>query len=192
MHEQPTATPDTPARRTLSPRQREVLSWALHFFMAFVLAMVIRTFLFEPVRVQGESMRETLQNRELMIASKWDYVWGDPSRFDVVICSFPNRTETFVKRVVGLPGESVALRGGELYIDGELVEQHFRRTSSQRDFGPVLVPEDSYFVMGDNRDHSNDSRAAAVGPLPRSMIRGHVQLIAFPLGSVRRVRGNEP
>ncbi len=167
---------------------REILEWVITFVVAFGLAMVIRTFIFEPVRVDGESMLNTLQNNEYMIATKWDYLAGNPGRFDVVICKYPARTQTFVKRVVGLPGETIELRGGDLYVDGQLVPQNFSYTPNRDNFGPYTVPADQYFVMGDNRDHSNDSRSPAVGALTRDMIRGHVQCVVFPFGNMRMIR----
>ena len=183
----PLTPPPTKPERPKKTMAREVLEWVVTIAVAVVLALGIRTFLFEPVRVDGESMHDTLQHNEYMITTKWDYLWNNPQRFNVVTCKYPNRSETFVKRVVGLPGETLELRAGELYIDGELVEQNFRRTPSRSNYGPVVVPEGCYFVMGDNRDHSNDSRASAVGALPRSMIRGHVQFVAFPLGNMRAI-----
>ena len=164
---------------------REILEWIITIVVAVILALLIRTFLFEPVRVDGSSMLNTLQDTEYMIATKWRYLWSDPTRFDVVICKYPERTETFVKRIVGLPGETVELREGELYINGEWVEQSFERTESKRNFAPTTVPEGSYFVMGDNRDHSNDSRS--VGALTREMIRGHVRYVVFPFTNIRAI-----
>lgn len=164
---------------------REIFEWVLTIAVAAALALAIRTFLFEPVRVDGASMLNTLENNEYMIATKWQYLWNDPQRFDVVICKYPGRKETFVKRIVGLPGETLEMREGELYINGELVPQNFDKTSSTKSFPPVEIPEGSYFVMGDNRDHSNDSRA--VGPLTRDMIRGHVRYVVFPFSNIRSI-----
>lgn len=178
--------------------KREIFEWIMVFVVAFVLAFVVRTFLFEPVSVDGQSMMNTLQDHEFMIATKYDYLFGDPERFDVVICHYPDRVrpgilgigempENFVKRVIGLPGETIELRAGELYVNGEHVEQNFDKTASTRDYGPYTVPQGCYFVMGDNRDHSNDSRNPQVGALSRSAITGHVQFVVFPLDSIRRI-----
>ncbi len=172
--------------------QREIVEWVITIVVAVALAFAIRAFWFEPVRVEGSSMLNTLQNGEFMIATKWHYLTGDPARFDVVICKYPGRKETFVKRIIGLPGETVEIRKGELYIDGELVEQPFAKAADTHDFpsGAYLypegkVPEGSYFVMGDNRDHSNDSRS--IGPLTRDMIRGHVRYVVFPFANMRAI-----
>ncbi|MDR3051148.1 MAG: signal peptidase I [Oscillospiraceae bacterium] len=191
MSEHPVAESINPKKNEKETRKksvlREILEWVLTFAVAFVLALIIRTFLFEPVRVDGESMLETLQNNEYMISTKYDYLAGNPARFHVVTCHYPGRTQTFVKRVVGLPGETLELRGGELYIDGTLIPQNFKRTPSTANFGPFTVPDGCYFVMGDNRDHSNDSRNPQVGALPRNLIRGHVQYVAFPFTNIRAI-----
>lgn len=164
---------------------REILEWVLTLGMALVLALLIRSYIFEPVRVDGNSMLNTLKDGEYMIATKFDYLSSDsPKRFDIAIVHYPGRGSTnFVKRIVGLPGETLELRHGELYINGEPVPQNFDHTPSISSFGPVTVPQGAYFVMGDNRDNSNDSRA--VGPLTRDMIKGHVQYVAFPFDRMR-------
>ena len=164
--------------------KQEIFEWVMVIVVAAALAFVVRTFIFEPVRVDGSSMLNTLTNNDFMIATKYDYLMGDPERFDVVICDYPNTSDGKyrVKRVIGLPGDTVELVAGELYINGEHVEQDFDMTDNQAYFGPYVVPEDHYFVMGDNRNNSKDSRSAMVGALPRSMIRGHVRVVVFPFG----------
>lgn len=164
--------------------KQEIFEWVMVFVVAAALAFVVRTFIFEPVRVDGSSMLNTLTDGDFMIATKYDYLAGDPDRFDVVICDYPNTSDGKyrVKRVIGLPGDTVELVAGELYINGEHIEQDFDMTDNQAYFGPYVVPEDHYFVMGDNRNNSKDSRSAMVGALPRSMIRGHVRLVVFPFG----------
>ena len=162
--------------------KQEIFEWIMVFVVAAALAFVVRTFIFEPVRVDGSSMLNTLTDSDFMIATKFDYLLGDPERFDIVICDYPNTDDGMyrVKRVIGLPGETIELRGGELYVDGEHVAQDFDMTENSTNFGPLTVPEDCYFVMGDNRNNSKDSRSSLVGALPRSMIRGHVRVVVFP------------
>ena len=168
---------------------REILEWILTIVAAVAIALPIRAFVFQLVRVEGDSMDDTLANGEIMFTTKFDYAttwlcfpWqdaetkqnaarittgGNPERFDVVICRYPGRGDTnFVKRVVGLPGDTVELRNGWL-----------------NNFGPYTVPEGKYFVMGDHRNNSNDSRS--VGPIPRDMIMGHVRTVVFPFNKIR-------
>ena len=167
--------------------KREIFEWIMVFVVAAAMAFVVRTFIFEPVRVDGASMMDTLVDGEYMIATKFDYLFGDPERFDVVICNYPNTTDGMyrVKRVIGMPGETIQLMAGELYIDGQHVEQNFDMHSVTDNFGPFTVPEDHYFVIGDNRNNSKDSRSIMVGPLKRSEIKGHVRAVVFPFGNFR-------
>ena len=191
----------------------EIFSWVMTLLIAVVAALLIRSFIFEPVRVDGESMLGTLKDKEIVFVSKFDYSstwlsfpwmndeakenaarivpWGEPQRFDVVICRYPGRGDTnFVKRVVGLPGDTVELREGYLYINGELMEEPWiedqYRTGRLNTFGPYTVPEGHYFVMGDHRNNSNDSRSQ--GALERSSIIGHVRCVLFPFSSWRGVQ----
>lgn len=284
---------------------REILEWVLTIVVALAAALVIRSVVFEMVRVDGESMLDTLNNGEIMFVSKYDYsgIWfnlpfqsdnaaqkaprisyGTPARLDVVICRYPARGAVdFVKRVAGLPGDTVELREGFLYINGEQVKEEseiegitdaYRAGYSAASFGPYYVPKkgdtlkigdsnlgllindavwdrkmtavtakdadgkilkiydrkvndssrggkreatetvvaydgkewdfnawlaecpdmigkeftvdrDYYFVMGDHRNNSNDSRA--VGAIERDMIIGHVRQVLYPFNSWRGV-----
>ena len=167
--------------------KREIFEWIMVFVVAASLAFVVRTFIFEPVRVDGASMMYTLEDGEFMIATKFDYLLGDPERFDIVICNYPNTADGMyrVKRVIGMPDETIELRAGELYVDGKHIEQNFDMTPNQAYFGPYTVPPGHYFVIGDNRNNSKDSRSAMVGPLPRNMIEGHVRAVVFPFSHFR-------
>jgi len=166
---------------------REIFEWIMVFVVAGALAFVVRTFIFEPVRVDGASMMYTLEDGEFMIATKFDYLLGDPERFDIVICNYPNTSDGMyrVKRVIGMPDETIELRAGELYVDGKHVEQNFEMTPNEAYFGPYTVPPGHYFVIGDNRNNSKDSRSAMVGPLSRDEIKGHVRAVVFPFGRFR-------
>ena len=175
---------DTKQKKSIG---REIFEWIMVFVVAGALAFVVRTFIFEPVRVDGASMMYTLEDGEFMIATKFDYLLGDPERFDIVICNYPNTSDGMyrVKRVIGMPDETIELRAGELYVDGKHVEQNFEMTPNETYFGPYTVPPGHYFVIGDNRNNSKDSRSAMVGPLSRNMIKGHVRAVVFPFGNFR-------
>ena len=170
--------------------KQEIFEWVMVIVVAAALAFVVRTFIFEPVRVDGSSMLNTLTDGDFMIATKYDYLLGDPERFDVVICDYPNTSDGKyrVKRVIGLPGETIELVAGELYVNGEHIAQDFDMTQNAAYFGPYTVPEGHYFVMGDNRNNSKDSRSTMVGALPRSMIRGHVRVAIFPFSDAGVVK----
>ena len=191
---------------------REILEWVLTVVAAVLIALPIRAFAFELVRVDGISMDTTLANGEIMFVSKYDYAstwlsfpWqnekakenaarittgGDPKRFDVVICRYPGRGDTnFVKRVVGLPGDTVELKEGYLYINNEKIDEPYiqdeYRSGWLNTFGPCTVPEGHFFVMGDHRNDSNDSRSQ--GALPRNMIVGHVRSVLYPFNEIRGI-----
>lgn len=177
---------------------QELLDWVVTLAAAVVIAMVVRTFLFEPVRVDGRSMSDTLMDGEIMYVDKTAYsalnlfgktylLGGEPERFDVVICHYPERGNTnFVKRVVGLPGDTVAVVDGYLYVNGEKYEEEYLTYRPNYNLSPYTVPEGMYFVLGDNRSNSNDSHL--IGPISRDMIMGHVRHVVWPLSDWREVQ----
>lgn len=141
----------------------EIANWAIIIGVALILATLINKFVIIKAEVISGSMEDTLQIDDVYLGSRLSYVFGDPERGDIVFFKFPdNEEETFVKRVIGLPGEKIEIRDGKVYINDAtepLYEPYLRETPRSEDFGPVVVPEDSYFMMGDNRNHSSDSRA---------------------------------
>lgn len=150
------------------------------FLGAILVALSIQGFLLEFTRVEGPSMEPTLFTDERMFVEKLSYGWSEPQRGDVVIVHYPNRADTCVKRVIGLPGEEVSIRGGVTYINGEpLDESQWWGGIMFSETDPVVVPPRSVFVMGDNRNFSSDSRD--VGVIPYSHFVGRVQGILWPL-----------
>ena len=178
------------AEKPKKSMKQEIFEWIMVFVVAAAMAFVVRTFIFEPVRVDGASMMNTLTDSDFMIATKFDYLFSDPERFDIVICNYPNTDDGMyrVKRVIGMPGETVELSAGNLFVNGELLAQDFDMTPNNTFYGPIVVPEDHYFVLGDNRNNSKDSRSAMVGCLPRDMIKGHVRAVVFPFKNARLIK----
>lgn len=169
--------------------KREIFEWVMVFVVAAALAFVVRTFIFEPVRVDGSSMLNTLEDSEFMIATKFDYLLGDPERFDIVICDYPNTDDGMyrVKRVIGLPGETISIQNGEVYIDGEKLSADTHANGVRpRDMAPVTIPEDSVFVMGDNRGNSSDS--CEYGPVSHDLIMGQAVFVIWPLSEFGTLR----
>ena len=156
--------------------------------LAVVLAVVIRSFLFQAFQIPSGSMIPTFLEGDRVLVKKFTYglrnpwnnrLWletGRPERWDVVVFISPeDHDKDFVKRVVGLPGETVALAGGEIFIDGRQVEDPYghyepRSISPLRDRPPLRLGQNQYFMMGDNRDHSSDSRAW--GPVDFDLLKG--------------------
>ena len=183
---------DLPAKKKVPEKlKKELQCWLIALVEALVIVFIIKSFLFTMIKVQGPSMQDTLYTGDRMFVSVLDVKLSGCDRYDIVICHFPDEKDYFVKRVIGLPGETIESRSGVTYIDGEPIDESFLaehniQRYAQQDFGPVVIPEDSYFVMGDNRDNSNDSRA--VGCISKDRIVGQAQFVWWPISDWRGLR----
>lgn len=186
---------------------QEILSWVWLLLAAVVLAGLIRGLIAEPVKVDGKSMLSTLNDKEVMLVTKPELLLGRLNRGDVIICRFPNRLQwdvklqvaapldlrltqhlLFVKRLVALPGDTVAVLEGRLYIDDQLVDEPYIDPErwGGSSFPRYTLKANEYFVLGDNRANSQDSRY--YGPITRDMIVGHPKLVILPLSAIRVVK----
>lgn len=151
-----------------------------------VLWKVIPTYVIEGRIVDGTSMQNTLQDEEKLIIERLSYQFSDPKRFDIVILMpyGEDVDEYFIKRVIGLPGETIQIKDGEIYINGEVLEENYGKEPII-DGGiaedALTLGDDEYFVMGDNRNDSDDSRADYIGPITRNLIKGKAILRIWPL-----------
>ncbi|OQB24967.1 MAG: Signal peptidase I S [Firmicutes bacterium ADurb.Bin182] len=161
------------------------------FYLATVIICVFafRNFLMEPIDVDGISMNYTLLDRERMLVEKVSMWLHKPERGEIIIVYYPGYTQSCVKRVIGLPGETVEIRGGETYIDGKKLAEDYLFEPMFYDMPPVTVPENSVFVMGDNRNSSEDSRDPNVGSIPFHKIVGRVVAVMWPPDSIRSMTG---
>ena len=150
-----------------------------------IIALILRQFVCLLCHVKGRSMLDTLQDGEVVFALR-RRLRGEIKRFDVVLCKYPGRKGLFVKRVVGLPGETICIDEDVLYINSEPVEEDFPRRKCLRPMMQKQLGVDEYFVMGDNRPASRDSRS--VGPIPLKSIVAVVRCVVFPFGRIRRIR----
>ena len=151
--------------------------------LALLVALGLRLFVFEIVLVNGPSMEPTLWTNERVWVDKTCYWGSPPSVGDIVVCRFPNETALFVKRVVGVGGDTVEVRDGALYVNGEARDPNPQSVTMQQDFEKITVPEGHVFVMGDNRNRSRDSRM--VDPIPQSDVIGQARHIVFPFDQWR-------
>lgn len=149
-------------------------------FLIILTAIIItRLFFFSPIRVNGTSMYPTLQDKEFMILNKISLKQGI-NRFDIVVVQ-DNNNKHIIKRVIGLPGESIMYKDNKLYINGKVVEDNYSKTDTN-DFDNIVLGENEYFVMGDNRVVSKDSRV--IGPVNIKNIKGKTNLIIFPFNKI--------
>lgn len=151
------------------------------------VTFLIITFVGQRTHVSGESMENTLDNGDQLIVDKITYRFQDPERFDIIVFPFHYKENTYyIKRIIGLPGETVQIADGTIYINGEVLEESYGREVMQ-DPGiaaePITLGEDEYFVLGDNRNQSSDSRDPSVGLIHRDEIIGRAWLRIWPLNS---------
>ncbi len=162
-------------------RSREIRNWVLSLAIAVIVALTLRFFVFEFIRVDGESMLPTLENNEYVFMERVTYWFSGPKRGDIVICHFPGSPDTYVKRVIGVGGDRLRVTNGVLYINDTANYDYFSGVMNMN-MNELTVPEDSVFVMGDNRNNSTDSRM--VGALSLDMILGEAVFIIWPLDNI--------
>lgn len=169
-------------------KKRENIDFYIYLAIVLIAALSIRLFVFEPVRVEGPSMEPTLWTNERLFVEKLSYCFESPERGQVLICRYPDERENCVKRVIALPGETVKVSWGKVYVNGEpLDESAYWNDIVYSDMPELTVPENSVFVMGDNRNVSKDSRAASVGPIPYSRIVGRAHFVMWPFSNWRDI-----
>jgi signal peptidase I len=147
---------------------------------AVIIALVINLFLAQATQVLGQSMEPNLHSTQRVVVEKVTYrFFHGPRRGDIVVISLPEQSEMLIKRVVGLPGETIEMRGGQVYIDGEPLDEFWTVNPGGGNYGPRSIPPLHVFVMGDNRGASNDSRN--FGPVAIEHIVGHAWFSYWPL-----------
>jgi signal peptidase I len=177
----PTVAP-TEEPRPSHPLRREARAWTRDLVVALALAMVIIVFFYQPVKVEGTSMAPLISDQERIFINKFVYRFEPIGRGDVVVFWYPlDRTKSFIKRVIGLPGETVEIRRGRVFVDGRRLMEPYvpPQYADLGNYGPFVVPDGEYFVMGDHRASSNDSRI--FGPVPDRYIYGKAVFAYWPM-----------
>jgi signal peptidase I len=160
----------------------DVRVWIRDVMISIAIAVVVIVFLYQPVKVEGTSMMPWLQDQERIFVNKFVYRFEDVRRNDIVVFRFPlDPTKSYIKRVVGLPGDEIELVRGQLYVNGGRVEEPYI-PEEFRDLGtypPLTVPAGSYYVLGDHRNTSNDSRTW--GTVSRDFVVGKAVFAYWPI-----------
>lgn len=165
---------------------KEVKEWAKAILVAVVLALLIRSFLFEIVTVDGKSMVPTLHDRERLFVNKIGYIIGEPERGDIIIFRTPEDNHTkYVKRLIALPGDRVRIENGVVYVNDEALDEPYILEPPRNDYAEVTVPEGTYFVLGDNRNDSKDTRDIRVGFIPEKNLIGKAKMRVWPLNDIK-------
>lgn len=166
---------------------RDAIEFCTPIIAAFIIAMLLKVFVFANAVVPTGSMLNTIQENDRIIANRLAYISSDPERYDIVIFKFPDdETQCYVKRIIGLPGETVEIQKGKVYVTTyngekkELDNSFVTNCIPSGDFGPFKVPENSYFMLGDNRNNSWDSRYWDDKYVSKDKIVGKVKFRYYP------------
>ena len=155
---------------------REVLGWILYILIVVLATYLIVTYVGQRTKVSGDSMEATLQDGDNLIVDKISYRFRDPKRFEVIVFPYRYADNTYyIKRIIGLPGETIQIIDGYVYINGELLEENFGlevMNSAGSAANPIELGDDEYFVLGDNRNNSEDSRSGNIGTVHADAIEG--------------------
>lgn len=188
MKQNGTTDQDVTADKQISMK-REIINTVLYFIFLFVAVWAIVTFVGQRTVVNGVSMYDTLNDGDNLWVDKFSYHFKDPQRFDIVVFPMYDGEEYFIKRIIGLPGETVRIdHQGNIYINGEQLEESYGYETIEpemigRAFDGVTLGDDEYFVMGDNRNESEDSRFDIVGNVKRKDLMGKAVFRLWPITS---------
>ena len=167
---------------------KELFQWVLVIIGAVILAFLIDTFVIVNAQIPSGSMENTIMTGDRVFGNRLAYKFSDPKRFDIIIFNYPDdESQLFIKRIIGLPGETVEIHDGNIYINGSdtPLEDVDIKEPMEGSFGPYTVPEGCYFVMGDNRNNSRDSRYWENTFVSEDEILGKAVLRYWPLNEIK-------
>ena len=165
--------------------KREIISTVLYLLAVVALTFLFVLFVGQRTHVNGDSMNVTLEDGDNLIVDKLSYRFTDPERFDIIVFPYKYQEKTYyIKRIIGMPGETVQIIDGMVYIDGEMLDETYGKEVMQYSgvaSDPITLGEDEYFVLGDNRNNSSDSRDPSVGNIQKDQIIGKACIRIWPL-----------
>ncbi|MGN0405404.1 MAG: signal peptidase I [Bariatricus sp.] len=171
---------------------KELGSWVLYFLFVIAITYLIITFVGQRTKVDGHSMEPALSDGDNLIVDKLSFRFRDPQRYEVIVFPYQHAENTYyIKRIIALPGETVQVKDGAVYINGELLDEHFGAepmVNAGIAAEPITLGEDEYFVLGDNRNHSSDSREPSVGVLKRDQLIGRAWVRIYPFNKIGVVK----
>lgn len=168
------------------PDMKELLDWAKYILGAFIIAFLISRFIIVNAYVPTESMVQTIMPRDRVIANRLSYLFKEPQRGEIVVFKYPdNENLAYVKRIIGVPGDTVSINDGVVYINDSKLDEPYLQEPRSGSYGPYTVPEGHYFMMGDNRDNSRDSRFWENKYVAREKILGKVFVRYFPVNRLK-------
>lgn len=159
----------------------KIIKEIIPYIVIVLVVVLIRTFIITPVRVDGDSMKNTLKNRDILLL----YKLGSINRLDIIVLDEEKDNEKIIKRVIGLPGETVAIKKGKIYINDKVIDDEYAYGETS-DYDKVTLEDDEYFILGDNRLISKDSRY--FGPIKKSEIKGKIVFRLFPFTKIGTVQ----
>lgn len=193
----PTSQPDLSQGDPASPKQRRsfaaragsVRAWFGDLLVSVIVSLIIILFLYQPVRVEGTSMLPRLEDEDRLFINKFAYQFEKIHRGDVVVFYYPrDQSKSYIKRVIALPGDTLRIDRGTVYVNGSAVKEPYvpERYRDERSLPQEIIPGGEYFVMGDHRTISSDSRE--FGPVPRELIYGRAAFVYWPVDQAGVVR----
>jgi len=164
----------------------EAKDWIVSIAAAIAVALLIRTFIVELYVVDGPSMRPTLQHEERLVVNKFIYYFRDPQKGEVVIFRYPrDPSRDFIKRVIATAGDTIEIKEGRVYVNDQLLREDYILEKTRTEYPKVTIPEGTIFVMGDNRNNSEDSRFPDVGFVPLNLVKGEAVLVFWPVDELK-------
>lgn len=170
----------------MSSLGEEAKDWIVSIVVAVILAFLIRQFIVELYIVDGPSMRPTLQSQERLVVNKFIYRFRAPDHGEVLVFRYPrDPSRDFIKRVIATPGDTIEIKEGRVFVNDKLLSEPYILEKTRSEYPKATVPPNTVFVMGDNRNNSEDSRFADVGFVPYDLIKGKAILVFWPVSEFK-------